>query len=235
MVIRNKLIELIQYEPKGGTVHRVPLLMLPPWINKYYILDLQPKNSMVRYLTEQGFTVFMVSWRNPDGSLANFTIEDYVDLRPLAASDVLREITASPTVNVMGYCIGGTLLAMMLAWLRAKGDQRFGAVTFLVSIQDFSKVGDSGVFSLRRPRSTSSISRCPSAAIWKPRHVHMFSLLRSNDLIWYYVVNNYLLGQKPPAFDLLYWNGDGTGCPGGARLVPATHLPGERLLPGQAA
>ena len=135
VVYRNKLVELIQYEPKGGTVHRVPLLMLPPWINKYYILDLQPKNSMVRYLVEQGFTVFMVSWRNPDASLENTAIEDYVDLGPLAASDVMREITGSQTVNVMGYCIGGTLLAMTLAWLAAaKGDERFGAVTFMVSL-----------------------------------------------------------------------------------------------------
>ena len=127
VVYRNKLIELIQYEPKGEMVHQVPLLMLAPWINKYYILDLQPKNSMVRHLVEQGFTVFMVSWRNPDTSMEGTTIEDYMDLGPLAASDVMREITGSPTVNVMGYCIAGTLLAMTLAWLAAKGDERFGA------------------------------------------------------------------------------------------------------------
>jgi polyhydroxyalkanoate synthase subunit PhaC len=142
VVYRNKLIELIQYEPKGETVHRVPLLILPPWINKYYILDLQPKNSMVRHLVEQGFTVFMVSWRNPDTSMEGTTIEDYVDLGPLTASDVVREITGSQTVNVVGYCIAGTLLAMTLAWLAAKNDERFGAVTFMVSMQDFSKVGD---------------------------------------------------------------------------------------------
>ena len=142
VVYRNRLIELIQYAPTTETVHAVPLLFMPPWINKYYILDMQPKNSMVRYLVEQGFTVFVVSWKNPDASMEDITIEDYMELGPLAASDVVREITGSPTVNVMGYCIGGTLLAMTLAWLAAKGDDRFDAATFMVSLQDFAKVGD---------------------------------------------------------------------------------------------
>ena len=111
VVYRNRLIELIQYEPTTKTVHAVPILIMPPWINKYYILDLQPKNSMVRYLVEQGFTVFVVSWKNPDASMDEIAFEDYMDLGPLAASDVVRDITGSPTVNAMGYCIGGTLLA----------------------------------------------------------------------------------------------------------------------------
>ena len=209
VVYRNKLIELIQYEPKLSR-STVPLLILPPWINKYYILDLQPKNSMVRHLVEQGFTVFMVSWRNPDASMEGTTIEDYVDLGPLAASDVVREITGSPTVNVMGYCIGGTLLAMTLAWLAAKGDDRFGAVTFIVSLQDFSKVGDTAVF-LGEPTVDFIEQQMMERGYLDSRELsNMFSLLRSNDLIWANVVNNYLLGQKPPAFDLLYWNSDGT-------------------------
>ena len=184
VVYRNKLIELIQYEPKTETVHRVPLLILPPWINKYYILDLQPKNSMVRHLVEQGFTVFMVSWRNPDTSMEGTTIEDYVDLGPLAASDVVREITGSPTVNVMGYCIGGTLLAMTLAWLAAKGDERFGAVTFMVSLQDFSKVGDTAVF-LGEPTVDFIEQQMMERGYLDSRELsNMFSLLRSNDLIW---------------------------------------------------
>jgi polyhydroxyalkanoate synthase len=218
VVCRNKLIELIQYDPKGETVHRVPLLILPPWINKYYILDLQPKNSMVRHLVEQGFTVFIVSWRNPDASLESTTIEDYVDLGPLAASDVVREITGSPTVNVMGYCIGGTLLAMTLAWLAARGDERFGAVTFMVSLQDFSKVGDTAVF-LGEPTTVDFIEQqmLERGYLDSRELCNMFSLLRSNDLIWANVVNNYLLGQKPPAFDLLYWNSDGT------RMARAAH------------
>ncbi len=210
VVYRNKLIELIQYTPKGGAVHEVPLLILPPWINKFYILDLQPKNSMVRHLVEQGFTVFMVSWRNPDSTMEGTTIEDYVDLGPLAASDVVREITGSPTVNVMGYCIGGTLLAMTLAWLAARGDERFGAVTFMVSLQDFSRVGDTAIF-LGEPTIDFMEQQMMERGYLDSREMsNMFNLLRSNDLIWSNVVNNYLLGQKPPAFDLLYWNSDGT-------------------------
>ena len=210
VVYRNKLIELIQYAPKGEKVHAVPLLILPPWINKFYILDLQPKNSMVRHLVEQGFTVFMVSWRNPDSTMEGTTIEDYVDLGPLAASDVVREITGSPTVNVMGYCIGGTLLAMTLAWLAAQGDERFGAVTFMVSLQDFTKVGDTAVF-LGEPTIDFMEQQMLERGYLDSREMsNMFNLLRSNDLIWSNVVNNYLMGQKPPAFDLLYWNSDGT-------------------------
>jgi polyhydroxyalkanoate synthase len=222
VVYRNKLIELIQYAPKigtseAGTVHKVPLLILPPWINKFYILDLQPKNSMVRHLVEQGFTVFMVSWRNPDTAMEGTTIEDYVDLGPLAASDVVRKITGSPTVNVMGYCIGGTLLAMTLGWLAAKGDDRFGAVTFMVSLQDFSKVGDTAVF-LGEPTIDFMEQQMLERGYLDSREMsNMFNLLRSNDLIWSNVVNNYLLGQKPPAFDLLYWNSDGT------RMARAAH------------
>jgi polyhydroxyalkanoate synthase len=210
VVYRNKLIELIQYEPKGETVHSVPLLILPPWINKYYLLDLQPKNSMVRHLVEQGFTVFMVSWRNPDSSMEGTTIEDYVDLGPLAASDVMREITGSPTVNVVGYCIAGTLLAMTLAWVAAKGDERFDAVTFMVSMQDFSKVGDTAVFLGDQTVDFIEQQMLERGYLDSRELSNMFSLLRSNDLIWSNVVNNYLLGQKPPAFDLLYWNSDGT-------------------------
>jgi polyhydroxyalkanoate synthase len=242
VVYRNKLIELIQYAPQGGAVHEIPLLILPPWINKFYILDLQPKNSMVRHLVEQGFTVFMVSWRNPDSTMEGTTIEDYVDLGPLAASDVVREITGSPVVNVMGYCIGGTLLAMTLAWLAAQGDERFGAVTFMVSLQDFTKVGDTAIF-LGEPTIDFMEQQMMERGYLDSREMsNMFNLLRSNDLIWSNVVNNYLLGQKPPAFDLLYWNSDGTRM---ARTAHAWYLrntyvennliePGKTQLKGEA-
>ena len=217
VVHRNKLIELIQYTPTTPTVHKVPLLILPPWINKYYILDMQPKNSMVRYLVEQGFTVFVVSWKNPDTSMDGTTIEDYMDLGPLEASEVIREITGSETVNVMGYCIGGTLLAMTLAWLAEKGDERFGSATFMVSLQDFSKVGDTAVF-LGEPAIDFVEQQMLERGYLDSREMsNMFNLLRSNDLIWSNVVNNYLLGQKPAAFDLLYWNSDGT------RMTRAAH------------
>ena len=217
VVHRNKLIELIQYSPKTESVHKIPLLILPPWINKFYVLDLQPKNSMVRYLVEQGFTVFVVSWKNPDSSMDGTTIEDYMDLAPLEASDVIRDITGSPVVNVMGYCIGGTLLTMTLAWLAAKGDNRFNAATFMVSLQDFSRVGDTAVF-MDDPAVDLIEQQMMERGYLDSRAMsNMFNLLRSNDLIWSNVVNNYLLGQKPQAFDLLYWNSDGT------RMARAAH------------
>jgi polyhydroxyalkanoate synthase subunit PhaC len=217
VVLRNKLIELIQYAPSTETVHQIPIMIIPPWINKYYIMDMQPKNSMVRFLVEQGFTVFMLSWRNPDASMEDTTIEDYMDLGPLAASDAVREITGSPTVNVMGYCIGGTLLAMALAWLAAMRDDRFNAATFMVSLQDFAKVGDTAVF-LGEPTIDFIEQQMMERGYLDSREMsNMFNLLRSNDLIWSNVINNYLLGQKPPAFDLLYWNSDGT------RMARAAH------------
>ena len=210
VVFRNKLIELIQYAPTTKAVHRTPLMIIPPWINKYYIMDMQPGNSMVRFLVEQGFTVFMLSWRNPDSSMEDTTIEDYMDLGPLAASDAVREITGSPAVNAMGYCIGGTLLAMTLAWLATQDDHRFNTATFMVSLQDFGKVGDTAVF-LSEPTVDFIEQQMMERGYLDSREMsNMFNLLRSNDLIWSNVVNNYLLGQKPPAFDLLYWNSDGT-------------------------
>jgi polyhydroxyalkanoate synthase subunit PhaC len=210
VVYRNELIELIQYEPKTAQVREVPLLIFPPWINKFYIMDLQPRNSMVRYLVEQGFTVFMASWKNPDASMEGTTIEDYVEQGPLAASDVVREITGSRTVNVMGYCIGGTLLAMTLALLAARGDKRFNAATFMVSLQDFTKVGDTALFLGEGAIDFIEEQMLERGYLDSRQMSDMFNLLRSNDLIWSNVVNNYILGQKPPAFDLLYWNNDGT-------------------------
>jgi polyhydroxyalkanoate synthase len=217
VVHRNKLIELIQYAPTTAQVRATPLLLLPPWINKYYILDLQPKNSLIGYLVAQGFTVFVVSWKNPDASMEDTTIEDYMHLGPLEASEVVREITGSPKLNVMGYCIGGTLLAMTLAWLATKHDERFGAATFIVSLQDFTKVGDSAVFSDEPGVNLVEQQMLERGYLDSREMSNMFNLLRSNDLIWSNVVNNYLLGQKPPAFDLLYWNSDGT------RMARAAH------------
>jgi polyhydroxyalkanoate synthase subunit PhaC len=210
VVHRNRLIELIQYEPTTETAHRTPLLIFPPWINKFYILDLQPKNSMVRHLVAQGFTVFVASWKNPDASMEDTAFDDYMELGPLEASDVVREITGAPSVNVMGYCIGGTLLAMTLAWLAAKGDKRFNAATFMVSLQDFARVGDTAVF-MDEPAIDLVEQQMMERGYLDSREMsNMFNLLRANDLIWANVVNNYLMGEKPAAFDLLYWNSDGT-------------------------
>ncbi|MBA2441635.1 MAG: class I poly(R)-hydroxyalkanoic acid synthase [Rubrobacter sp.] len=213
VVYRNELIELIQYSPQTEQVREVPVVFFPPWINKYYILDLQPKNSMVKYLVEQGFTVFMVSWKNPDASMEDTQFEDYMTQGPLEAVDVIQEITGSEKVNPVGYCVGGTLLSVTLAYLAAGGDEKLGAFnasTFMVAMQDFSEVGESSVF-IDEPQIEFMEQQMMERGYLDNRKMaNMFNLLRASDLIWANVVNNYLMGQKPPAFDLLYWNSDGT-------------------------
>jgi poly[(R)-3-hydroxyalkanoate] polymerase subunit PhaC len=210
VIYRNRLIELIQYKPQTKTVHQIPLLIIPPWINRYYILDMQPRNSMVRYLVEQGFTVFMISWKNIDASVNDITFEDYLDLGPLQASEAICEITGSDAVNVMGYCIGGTLLAMALAYLAVKKDRRFRSATFMVTLLDFTRVGDTAIFMGEETIDFIEQQMMQRGYLDSREMSNMFNLLRSNDLIWANVVNNYLLGKEPPAFDLLYWNSDGT-------------------------
>jgi len=235
VVHRNRLIELIQYAPATEQVHKTPLLILPPWINKFYILDMQPKNSMIRYLVSQGFTVFVVSWKNPDASMDDIGIEDYMDLGPLEASDVAREITGSPKVNAMGYCIGGTLLTLTLATLAAKGDERFNSASFMVSMQDYARVGDTAVF-MDEPAIDLIEQQMMERGYLDSREMsNMFNLLRSNDLIWSNVVNNYLLGNKPPAFDLLYWNADGTRMTRAAHswYLRNTYLENNLIKPGE--
>jgi polyhydroxyalkanoate synthase subunit PhaC len=211
VVYRNELIELIQYEPTTEQVYETPVMFIPPWINRYYILDLQPKNSFVKYLVDQGFTVFMVSWKNPDASMEDTQFEDYMTKGPLAAAEAVRDITGSEKVNPVGYCVGGTLLAVALAWLAAGDDENpFGSPTFMVALQDFSEVGETEVF-IDEPQIEFMEQQMMERGYLDNRKMaNMFNLLRSNDLIWSVVVNNYLLGQKPPAFDLLYWNADGT-------------------------
>jgi polyhydroxyalkanoate synthase len=226
---------LIQYAPSTETVHETPLLIVPHWINKYYILDMQPKNSMVRYLVEQGFTVFIISWKNPDESMARVTFEDYIDSGPLEASEVVRRITGKSSMNVMGYCIGGTLLTLTLAWLAARGDRRFGSATFMVSLQDFAKVGDTAVF-ISEPSIDFVEQQMLKRGYLDGRELaNMFNLLRANDLIWANVVNNYLMGQKPPAFDLLYWNSDGTRMAANAHswYLRNTYLENNLIKPGK--
>ena len=221
VVFRNALIELIQYAPATdatmGAVHAVPLLVLPPWINKFYILDMRPENSMVGHLVAAGHTVFLVSWKNPDASMEATGIADYMRLGPLAARDVISDITGCERPNVMGYCIGGTLLAITLAWRAAGGEERFGTATFMVSLQDFEHVGDSAVFTDDAAIDLIERQMMERGYLDSREMYNMFNLLRSNELIWSNVVNNYLLGQKPPAFDLLYWNSDGT------RMARAAH------------
>lgn len=235
VVYRNRLIELIQYAPLAASSHAVPLLFIPPWINKYYVLDLQPKNSLVRFLLEHGFAVFMISWKNPDASMEDIGFEDYLTMGPLAASDIVREICGAERVNPVGYCIGGTLLAMTLAALAARGDERFGSATFMVSLVDFAEVGDTAVF-VDEPQIEYIEQRMLERGYLDSRQLsNMFNLLRANDLIWSTVVNNYLLGNKPAAFDLLYWNSDGTRMARTAHsyYLRNTYLENNLIKPGK--
>ena len=210
VIYRNRLIELIQYTPTSEKVYEIPLLFIPPWINKYYILDMQPQSSLIKFLVENGFTVFVISWKNPDASMEEISFEDYLTLGPLSALDIMKEITGSPRVNAVGYCIGGTLLSMTLPYLVAKGDETVNAATFFVSLQDFTVVGDTSVFIDEPQVAYVEGQMLERGYLENASMAKMFNMLRANDLIWSNVVNNYLLGKEPPAFDLLYWNADGT-------------------------
>lgn len=235
VVYRNRLIELIQYAPMTAQTYVVPLLFIPPWINKFYVLDLQPKDSLVRFLLEQGFSVFMISWKNPDASMEAITFDDYMTDGPLAASDVMREITGGQRINPVGYCIGGTLLAMTLAYLAARQDERFSAATFMVSLLDFSEVGDTAVF-IDEPHIAYMEQQMLERGYLDSRHMsNMFNLMRANDLIWNTVINNYLMGNKPAAFDLLYWNNDGTRMARAAHsfYLRNTYLENNLIKPGR--
>ncbi len=236
VVYRNELIELIQYEPTTDKVRETPVMFIPPWINRYYILDLQPKNSFVKYLVDEGFTVFMVSWKNPDASMEETKFEDYMTKGPLAAAEAIRDITGSETVNPVGYCVGGTLLAITLSWLAEGGDENpFGPPTFMVALHDFTEVGDTEVFIDEPQIEFMEQQMLERGYLDNRKMANMFNLLRSNDLIWSNVVNNYLLGQKPPAFDLLYWNSDGTRMARDAHsfYLRNTYLENNLVKPGK--
>jgi polyhydroxyalkanoate synthase subunit PhaC len=217
VIYRNQLVELIQYAPTTEQVYSIPLLFIPPWINKYYILDMQPQSSLIKFLVDNGFTVFVISWKNPDASMEEISFEDYLTLGPLCTLDVIKEITGSPEVNAVGYCIGGTLLSMALPYLAAKGDETIKSATLFVSLQDFTEVGETSVF-IDEPQVAYIEGQMMQRGYLENRSMAtMFNMLRANDLIWSNVVNNYLLGKEPPAFDLLYWNADGT------RMARAAH------------
>ncbi|MDP9438992.1 MAG: class I poly(R)-hydroxyalkanoic acid synthase [Actinomycetota bacterium] len=237
VVYRNDLIELIQYEPTTDKVREIPIVFFPPWINKYYILDLRPGNSMVKYLVDEGYTVFMTSWKNPDASMEDTKFEDYMTKGSLAAAEVIKDITGSEKVNPVGYCAGGTLLAVTLAWLAAGDDEEnpFNAPTFMVALQDFSDVGDTAVFIDEPQIEFMERQMMERGYLDNRKMANMFNLLRSNDLIWSNVVNNYLLGQKPPAFDLLYWNSDGTRMARDAHsfYLRNTYLENNLIKPGK--
>ena len=214
VVYRNPLIELIQYAPATADVAKRPLLIVPPCINKYYILDLQPENSFVRYAVAEGHTVFMISWRNIPPELGGLTWDDYLEQGVLAALDVAREVAGSETVNALGFCVGGTLLACALAVLAARGATPVASATFLATMLDFADPGDIGVYVSREGLAARMPALCGGGRIQGSELASAFASLRPNELVWNYVVGNYLKGQTPPAFDLLYWNGDSANLPG---------------------
>jgi len=213
VVFQNALMQLIQYAPSTATVLKRPLLILPPWINKYYILDLRPRNSLVKYLVSQGHTVFMASWVNPDEHLADAGFEDYMHKGVFAALDAIEQATNERKVNAIGYCLGGTLLGTTLAWMARKGDTRIKTATFFVTMMDFAEAGELGVF-IDEEQLTALEEKMKTRGYLEGGDMATtFNMLRANDLIWSFVVNNYLLGNEPFPFDLLYWNADATRMP----------------------
>jgi polyhydroxyalkanoate synthase len=213
VIYQNELMQLIQYAPATEQVFKRPLLIIPPWINKYYILDLQPKNSLIKWLVEQGHTVFVISWVNPDESLRDKDFEDYVFQGPLDALDAIEAATGEKEVNVIGYCIGGTLLSATLAYLNTRDRAPFVSATFFVTLIDFTDPGDLGVF-VDEDQLTVLEQEMHDKGYHDGREMALtFNLLRSNDLIWSFYINNYLMGKEPFPFDLLYWNSDSTRMP----------------------
>jgi len=219
VVFQNELLQLIQFAPTTAEVHERPLLIFPPWINKYYILDLRPENSMIRWLTEQGFTVFMVSWVNPDPKLAHKTFEDYMLEGAYVAIEQTIKQTAADRINTVGYCIAGTMMSCTLARMAAQGDERIASNTFFAAQQDFSEAGDLKLFTDEDWLRVVEVSMDRAGGVLPGSSMAgTFNALRANDLIWSFFVNNYLLGKDPKPFDLLYWNSDQT------RMPRALHL-----------
>ena len=213
VVYRNKMLELIQYSPSTATVHQTPLLIFPPWINKFYIMDLKPQNSLVKWIVDQGFTLFVVSWVNPDASYAGTSLDDYIRDGFLRAMAEVRRITDTKQINAVGYCIAGTTLGLTLAHLQKAGDPTVNSATFFTTLADFSDPGEVGVF--LNDDFVDGIERqtAQDGILSKFFMSRTFSFLRSNDLIYSPAIKSYMMGEAPPAFDLLYWNGDGTNLP----------------------
>src|SRR6266404_1768602 len=213
VVFQTDLMQLIQYQPSTSQVYRRPLVIIPPWINKYYILDLREKNSFIRWAVERGHTVFVVSWVNPDAKLAQKGFDDYMVEGPLAAMDAVARATGQREVNLIGYCLGGTLLGETLGYLAAKGDDRVKSATYFVSLLDFSQPGELGVFIDEAQVANLEKKMNERGYLEGSEMASTFNLLRANDLVWSFVVNNYLMGKDPFPFDLLYWNADSTRMP----------------------
>lgn len=213
VIFQNDLMQLIQYSPTTDTVYETPILFVPPWINKYYILDLSPENSLVKWLVDQGFTVYMISWINPGPTLASKGFSDYMSEGPIQAIDVIINTSKAPSVHTVGYCIGGTLLSCALSVLQHQGDTKVASSTFLMTLLNFSNPGELGVF--LDETQLQAISRITEKkGYYNGRLLDMaFNVLRPNDLIWPYFINNYLLGKPSKPFDILYWNADSSNLP----------------------
>jgi polyhydroxyalkanoate synthase len=210
VIYQNEMMQLIQYAPTTEKVLRTPLLIVPPWINKFYILDLKPEKSYIKWCVDQGITVFVISWVNPDKRLGNKSWEDYMKEGPLTAMDVIEKVTGEMKVHTAGYCVGGTMLATTLAWLAEKRRQRVSSATFFAAQVDFTHAGDLLVFVDEEQIAALEQDMKAAGVLEGSKMAMAFNMLRSNDLIWSYVVSNYLKGQQPSAFDLLHWNSDAT-------------------------
>lgn len=213
VIYQNDLIQLLQYELQTKKVYQIPFLIIPPWINKYYILDLNAQKSFVDWLVKQGYTVFMISWKNPDKTYAHKNFSDYMQEGPVAAIQVIKKITQEDQVNTLGFCIGGTLLACTLAYLAEKKDNSIKSATYLATMLDFSEPGDLGNL-LHDAQQEAFAQEIKDKGFYSGKNMaQTFNLLRANDLIWSFYIKNYLLGEDPPAFDLLFWNSDSTNLP----------------------
>jgi polyhydroxyalkanoate synthase len=214
VVFENDIFQLIEYKPLTGKVYERPFLLVPPCINKFYILDLQPENSLVRYAVAQGHRTFVVSWRNPDAEMAQKTWDDYVEDGVIEAISVVQQVTGAEQVNALGFCVGGTLLSNALAVLAARGREPVASATFLTSLLDFTDTGILDVFIDETSVKFREMQMGKGGLLKGQELASTFSFLRPNDLVWNYVVGNYLKGETPPPFDLLYWNSDSTNLPG---------------------
>jgi polyhydroxyalkanoate synthase len=217
VVFRNDLMELIQYAPQTGQVHATPLLASPPWINKYYVMDLAPGRSFIEWAVTHGRTTFAISYRNPDVSMSGVTLDDYLIHGPRAALDVIADITGAPATDIVGLCLGGALTGMLAAYLAGTGDTRVGTVTLLNTLLDYSEPGVLGAFADQRTVARLEREMARTGVMSGSQMAGTFDLLRANDLLFNYVVSNWLMGQQPPAFDILAWNADST------RLSAAMH------------
>jgi polyhydroxyalkanoate synthase len=236
IVFENELFQLIEYKPLTAKVYERPFLLVPPCINKFYILDLQPENSVIRYAVAQGHRTFVVSWRNPDASLAGKTWDDYIEDAAIKAIHTVQEITGAPTINTLGFCVGGTILSTALAVLAARGEKPAASATLLTTLVDFTDTGILDVFIDENFVKYREMQMGKGGLLKGQDLASTFSFLRPNDLVWNYVVGNYLKGETPPPFDLLYWNSDSTNLPGPfyAWYLRNTYLENNLVKPGKA-